>query len=90
MRSIFEDILAVQDEFEENFVEIKARIKVHFPDLTKNEELVCFLLKLNYSVKEIAAQMNISAQGVEMIKYRMRKKNGFESMDKFMEHLKSI
>ncbi len=90
MGNIFEGILAIQDEFEENFVEIKSRIRVHFPDITKNEELVCFLLKLNYSVKEIASQMNISAQGVEMIKYRMRKKNGFESMDKFMEYLKNI
>ncbi len=86
----FDTILTTQDNFKDNYVEIKARLKLHFPDLTKRETEACFFLKLDYPVKEIALKMNISPRSVEMIKYRLRKKFEFDSMDKFMEYLKSI
>ncbi|GEM_PF-1771748 len=87
---LFDEVLSVKDDFQEDFVEIKARIKVHFPDLNKNDELLCFLLKLNHPVKEIANRMGISPRSVEVAKYRLRKKVGFESMEKFMGYLKDI
>ncbi len=86
----FKDISNQHNNIEENFVKLRTRIKTHFPDLTKNEEEFCFLLKLNYSVKEIASKMNISTRSAEVAKYRLRKKVGFESMEKFMGYLKDI
>ncbi len=50
------------------------KLKQHFPDLTKNEERLCTMLRLNLSSKEIAALNNTSIRAVEMGRYRLRKK----------------
>jgi len=42
--------------------------------LTNSDLKVCAYLQLNLSSKEIAQLMNISIRGVEMSRYRIRKK----------------
>lgn len=49
-------------------------LKQKFPKLTANELKLCTFLKLNLSTKEIAQLMNISLRGVELSRYRLRKK----------------
>ncbi|MGI9138928.1 MAG: triple tyrosine motif-containing protein [Sediminibacterium sp.] len=49
-------------------------IKEKFPKLTSNELKLCTFLRLNLSTKEIAQLMNISMRGVEISRYRLRKK----------------
>jgi DNA-binding CsgD family transcriptional regulator len=57
----------VQSDF---LVDIK---EIH-PTLTGNELKLCAYLRMNLSTKEIAQLMNISARGVEISRYRLRKK----------------
>ncbi len=45
-----------------------------YPDLTPRELNLCAYLRMNISSKEIATLMNISARGVEIGRYRIRKK----------------
>jgi DNA-binding CsgD family transcriptional regulator len=59
------------DEVHEDFLN---RIKAAFPNLTPKELRLCAYLRLNISSKEIAPLMNISVRGVEICRYRVRKK----------------
>lgn len=58
-----------------------------YPQLTSKDIKLCIYLKMNLSSKEIAPLMNISFRGVELHRYRLRKKLGLSSDDslyKFM------
>lgn len=50
------------------------RIKSRYPKLTTKDHRLCAYLRLNLSSKEIAPLMNISVRGVEISRYRLRKK----------------
>ena len=49
-------------------------IKKSYPDLTPNELKLCVYLHMNLGSKEIAQHMKISVRGVEISRYRLRKK----------------
>lgn len=49
-------------------------LKQLYPALTANELKLCAYLRMNLSTKEIAQLMNISVRGVEISRYRLRKK----------------
>ena len=63
------------DEVHEDFLN---RLKSHFPALTPKELRLCAYLRMNISTKEIAPLMNISIRGVEICRYRVRKKLNIE------------
>jgi ligand-binding sensor domain-containing protein/DNA-binding CsgD family transcriptional regulator len=50
------------------------QIKTKHPMLTANELKLCAFLRMNLTTKEIAQLMNISVRGVEISRYRLRKK----------------
>ncbi len=50
------------------------KLKLRFPALTNTDLKVCAYLQLKLSSKEIAQLMNISVRGVEISRYRLRKK----------------
>lgn len=50
------------------------RLKTQYPDLSPRELKLCAYLRMNISSKEIAVLMNISTRGVEISRYRLRKK----------------
>jgi AraC family chitin signaling transcriptional activator len=61
-----------------------------YPQLTSKDIKLCIYLKMNLSSKEIAPLMNISFRGVELHRYRLRKKlelSQEESLSKFMINL---
>jgi len=58
-----------------------------YPNLTPKDIKLCVYLKMNLSSKEIAPMMNISFRGVELHRYRLRKKlnlNQDENLSKFL------
>lgn len=58
-----------------------------FPNLTSKDIKLCIYLKMNLSSKEIAPMMNISFRGVELHRYRLRKKLNLvqdENLSKFL------
>jgi len=59
------------DEVHEDFL---SRLKDQYPNLTPKELKLCAYLRMNISTKEIAPLMNISVRGVEICRYRVRKK----------------
>ncbi|MCX6241664.1 MAG: triple tyrosine motif-containing protein [Bacteroidetes bacterium] len=54
------------------------KLKKQYPDLTPRELSLCAYLRMNISSKEIATLMNISTRGVEISRYRIRKKLGLD------------
>lgn len=50
------------------------KLKNKFPDLKAHELKLCAYLRMNLSSKEIAHLMSISVRGVEISRYRLRKK----------------
>jgi DNA-binding CsgD family transcriptional regulator len=61
-----------------------------YPSLTSKDIKLCIYLKMNLSSKEIAPMMNISFRGVELHRYRLRKKLNLvqdENLSKFLLNL---
>jgi DNA-binding CsgD family transcriptional regulator len=69
-REVFENAF---DEVNEAFLN---KLNAKYPMLTPAEQRLCAFIKMNISTKEIAPLMNISVRGVEIARYRIRKKMG--------------
>ena len=67
-----------ENHFENVHEEFLKKLKENYPELTPRELKLCAYLRLNISSKEIAALMNISVRGVEISRYRLRKKLGID------------
>lgn len=72
------------DEINNNFLK---NLKSHFPKLTNTDLKVCAYLQLNLASKEIAQLMNITVRGVEISRYRLRKKLGLNTDQSIAEFL---
>lgn len=79
------------ETFETNLNQIHNEFTINlskkFPALTSKDIKLCIYLKMNLSSKEIAPMMNISFRGVELHRYRLRKKlqlSKEESLSKFL------
>jgi len=57
------------------------------PTLTPQDIKLCAYLRLNLSSKEIANLMNISVRGVEISRYRLRKKLGLNRAVNLQDHI---
>ena len=68
------------DHFEFHFDRVHGdfseRLKTEFPKLSPQERRLSAYLRMNLSSKEIANLLNISVRGVEISRYRLRKKLG--------------
>jgi len=71
--------------FEENFDIVHDRflqkLSERYSWLNKNERKLCVYIHMGLLTKEIAPLMNLSIRGVEMLRYRMRKKMELERSD---------
>jgi ligand-binding sensor domain-containing protein/DNA-binding CsgD family transcriptional regulator len=63
------------------------QLKEVHPTITPNELKLCAYLRMNLSTKEIAQLMNISVRGVEISRYRLRKKLGITSETSLFDYL---
>lgn len=63
------------DEVHQDFI---TRLKDDYQNLSPKELRLCAYLRMNLSTKEIAPLMNVSVRGVEISRYRLRKKLGLE------------
>ena len=61
------------DQVHNNFLSV---MKTRYPSLSSTDLKLCAYLRLNLTSKEIAQLMNISLKGVEISRYRVRKKLG--------------
>jgi ligand-binding sensor domain-containing protein/DNA-binding CsgD family transcriptional regulator len=65
-------------------------LKEAHPSVTPNEVKLSAYLRMNLSTKEIAQLMNISVRGVEISRYRLRKKLGISSETNLFDYLIGI
>ena len=79
------------ETFESNLNQINdefiIKLSKKYPNLTSKDIKLCVYLKMNLSSKEIAPMMNISFRGVELHRYRLRKKFNLiqdENLSKFI------
>jgi len=69
--SSWEQFASHFDEINNDFVK---KMKTRFPQLTTTDLKMCTYLELKLATKEIAQLMNITVRGVEISRYRLRKK----------------
>lgn len=96
IKSIDDEIRLDQDwelfkkHFEAVHGDFFKRLKQHYPDLTPKDLKLCAYLRINLSSKEIAHLMNISVRGVEIGRYRLRKKLFIDSDQNLFEFMLQI
>ena len=66
------------------------KLKEKHPAISGNELKLCAYLRMNLSTKEVAQLMNISVRGVEISRYRLRKKLGIASETNLFSYLINI
>ncbi|MEN0005594.1 MAG: triple tyrosine motif-containing protein [Bacteroidota bacterium] len=70
------------EQFEHHFDKVHGdflvRLREEYPHLSPSEQKLCALLRLNLNTKEIANLLSISQRGVEVARYRLRKKLALE------------
>ena len=83
------------DVFQSNFNVLHSdffnALEKRYSNLTRNEKVLCAYLKMNLSSKEIASLLNITIRGVEVSRYRLRKKLEIDkdiNLNDFMNSLK--
>jgi DNA-binding CsgD family transcriptional regulator len=82
------------DKFEVHFDQVHEdfmkKLRNNYPELTPKDLRLCAYLRMNLSSKEIAPLLNISIRGVEISRYRLRKKlylSRDANLTDFMMHL---
>jgi len=76
-----------QFHFDEVHGDFSQRIKERYTGLTAQEMRLCAYLRLNLNTKEIAQLLNISVRGVEISRYRLRKKLELDRNDNLQEFI---
>ena len=66
------------------------KLEEAYPELNNKEKLLCAYIKMNLLSKEIAPLLNISLRGVEISRYRLRKKLGLEEGANLAEFLQKF
>ena len=82
------------DNFSKHFDKVHSdfliALKELHPTITPNEMKLSAYLRMNLSTKEIAQLMNISVRGVEISRYRLRKKLLIPTEDSLFDYLITI
>ncbi|WP_205503742.1 triple tyrosine motif-containing protein [Rufibacter psychrotolerans] len=93
IRSIDQNITSEVDwkQFELHFNHVHGdfihRLQEHYPDLTPQEIKLSTYLRLNLTTKDIAQLLNISVRGVEISRYRLRKRLHLDRSDNLTDFM---
>jgi len=79
-----------ESSFNEAHESFFKKLKVHHPDLVPNDLKLCAYLRMNMNSKEMASLLNISLRGVEIRRYRLRKKLNLEHDKNLVEFLMEL
>ncbi|NDV57377.1 transcriptional regulator [Bacteroides sp. 519] len=82
------------NDFQTNFDALHhgffSALEKQFPNLNKKEKMLCAYIRTNMISKEIAPLLNLSVRGVEITRYRLRKKLNLNEKDNLYEFLQRI
>lgn len=91
---VVEDNNTHWDQFASHFDEVNdgflKKIKAKYPYLSNSDLKMCAYLRLNLSSKEIAQLLNISVRGVEISRYRLRKKLQLQTEQSLTDFLRTV
>ncbi len=93
VKSIDRDLSASEEweQFEKHFDQVHGqfitRLKKQYPDLTPQELKFSAYLRMNLNTKEMANLLGISVRGVEIGRYRVRKKLSLERKDNLSDFI---
>ncbi|MBN1926438.1 MAG: hypothetical protein JW798_11440 [Prolixibacteraceae bacterium] len=80
--------------FETNFEQVHEdflkRLREKHPDITPKELKLSAYLRMNISSKEIATLLNITTRGVEISRYRLRRKFGLDRNQNLIDYILSV
>jgi Bacterial regulatory proteins, luxR family len=76
-----------QFHFDRVHGDFTTRLKAAFTSLSPQETKLCAYLRMNLSSKEIAQLLNISVRGVEISRYRLRKKLNLDRLKNLQEFI---
>ncbi|WP_239060668.1 triple tyrosine motif-containing protein [Bacteroides sp. 519] len=85
-----DDLQAFQTTFDSVHHDFFEKLDKQFPELNKKEKLLCAYIRMDLMSKEIAPLMNISLRGVEISRYRLRKKLQLSQEDNLAEFLQRL
>jgi len=81
-------------KFEDNFDVVNdkflEKLTAKYPTLNKNERKLCVYIRMGLYTKEIAPLLNMSVRGVEMLRYRMRRKMDLEREENLEQMLLTL
>ncbi|MGM0408978.1 MAG: triple tyrosine motif-containing protein, partial [Bacteroidota bacterium] len=76
--------------FDQVYEDFTKRIREQYPNLTPNDIKLCAYLRMNLSTKEIAPLLNISIRGVEISRYRLRKKLNIPQNENLIDFMMNL
>ena len=85
-----DDLLAFQSTFDSVHHDFFRKLEKAYPELNNKDKLLCAYIQMNLLSKEIAPLLNISLRGVEISRYRLRKKLGVEEGENLAEFLQKF
>lgn len=85
-----DDLLAFQTTFDSVHHDFFAKLQETYPELNSKDKQLCAYIKMNLQSKEIAPLLNISVRGVEISRYRLRKKLGLQEGENLAEFLQKF
>ena len=85
-----DDLEAFKGDFDAVHSDFFKILSERFPNLTHKDKMLCAYLKMNMISKEIAPLLNISVRGVEISRYRLRKKLGLDEKENLTEFLQKL
>ncbi len=85
-----EDWEKFEGYFDQVYEDFTKRIREKYPHLTPNDIKLCAYLRMNLSTKEIAPLLNISIRGVEVSRYRLRKKLNLSKTDNLIDFMMNL
>ena len=84
------DLDNFQSSFDAVHNDFLKKLGEQYPQLTHKDKMLCAYIKMNLMSKEIAPLLNISVRGVEISRYRLRKKLGLDEKANLAEYLQKI
>ncbi|MFC5407881.1 triple tyrosine motif-containing protein [Larkinella bovis] len=85
-----EDWVLFEENFDEVHEEFFKRLRALCPSITPTELRLAACLRMNLSTKEMAPAMGISIRGVEIKRYRLRKKLGLDNHANLVEFMMEV
>lgn len=85
-----DDLRSFETSFDSIHHHFFEKLEQRFPELNKKEKLMCAYIRMDLMSKEIAPLMNISVRGVEIGRYRLRKKLQLTQEDNLADFLQKL